>query len=412
MSFSIEIPDEHEFTNKDASALTENFLKSCREQASGPIFIIFDEIENISRNTAPASHWCSGIDFALFWQSLRSIFQRNQNLISYLIVGTNPTCIETAKIDNVDNPIFNHFTPLYIPGFDVRDTREMTRKLGKRMGIKFDESLYAKLTDDFGGHPFLMRHVCSLIASEVAQVERPVDVGRNTYNQSRDNFIQNHSSYLEMIMSVLRDFYPDEFEMLTMLANDDIATFEEFADLHPSYTSHLIGYGIIKKDRSSYDFNIDSIKDYILKQSKYRKIGLTQDEMWAEISLRRNAVEKKLRRLVKILLRANRGASQAKEDVLNIFGGKRKTTLTKLSYDDLFDASKSEIYFSDLSKIISKHWPVFNNTFETAKHDMFSQLEFINASRNDAHAKDLTAEQFSYFRICMDSIESDLEKAM
>ncbi|BCV54179.1 AAA-like domain-containing protein [Shewanella algae] len=409
---SFDIPDEIEFTNKNASALTESFLKSCRTKIDGPILIIFDEIENISRDTAPSEHWCNEKDFALFWQSLRSIFQRNQNLISYLIVGTNPTCIETPKIDNVDNPIFNHFDPLYIPGFDVKETREMTRKLGKRMGIKFDESLYAKLTEDFGGHPFLMRHVCSLIAKEVADEERPVDVGRNTYRKGRDKFIRDHSSYLEMIMSVLRDSYPDEFDMLSMLANDDISTFEEFAELHPSYTSHLIGYGIIKKDRNSYDFNIDSVRDYILKQSKYKKIGLSQDEMWAEISKRRNAAEKKLRKVVKILLKANLGAAKAKEQVLSIFGGKRKINLSKLAYDELFDASKSEIYFSDLSKIISKHWPAFSNTFEKTKQDTFNQLEFINTSRNDAHAKEISKEQFSYFRICMSSIESDLEETI
>ncbi len=404
-----DIPEESTFTNKNASALTEKFLKSCRSKVDGPLFIIFDEIENISRDTAPAEHWCNEKDFALFWQSLRSIFQRNLNLISYLIVGTNPTCIETPKIDNVDNPIFNHFDPLYIPGFDVRETREMTRKLGKRMGIKFDEALYAKLTEDFGGHPFLMRHVCSLIAKEVAEAERPVAVGRKTYKQSREKFINHHSSYLEMIMSVLRDSYPDEFDMLSMLANDDIGTFEEFAELHPSYTSHLVGYGIIKKDRNVYDFNIDAVRDYILKQSQYKKINLSQDEMWAEISKRRNAAEKKLRKVVKMLLKAHLGAAKAQEETLNIFGGRRKTNLSKLAYDELFDTSKSEIYFSDLSKIISKHWSAFSNSFEKTKQDTFKQLDFINTSRCDAHAKDISKEQFSYFRICMDSIEKDLQ---
>ena len=131
-----QIPKEENFTEKDASSLTEDFLKKCRKKLGGPIFFIFDEIENISRNTAPAEHWCNGKDFALFWQSLRSMFQRNNNFISYLIVGTNPTCIELPKIDNIDNPIFNHFNPLYIPGFEIKDTREMVRKLGKRMGLK------------------------------------------------------------------------------------------------------------------------------------------------------------------------------------------------------------------------------------------------------------------------------------
>ncbi|MCT6698038.1 AAA-like domain-containing protein [Rheinheimera sp. 4Y26] len=412
LKLNIELPNEEEFSNKNASPLTESFFKSCKRITNTPVFIIFDEIENISRNTAPASNWCNEKDFALFWQTIRSIFQRNSNLIAYLIVGTNPTCIETPKIDNVDNPIFNHFNPYYIPGFDVKDTREMTRKLGKRMGIQFDESLYAKLTEDFGGHPFLMRHVCSLIAKEVTEQERPVEVGRIAYKQGRDKFISDHSSYLEMIMGVLKESYPDEYDMLTMLANDDIDNFLAFAASHPSYTSHLVGYGILKKERESYDFNIDSIKDYIIRQSKYKKICHSQDEMWDEISKRRNSAEVKLRKLIKILLKANLGATKAKEEVLNIFGGKRKNELSCLSYDELFNASKSEIYFSDLSKIISKHWNIFSNSFDKTRQDAFRQLEFINTSRHDAHAKDITKEQFAYFRLCMESIEHDLEGAV
>ncbi|QSX39713.1 AAA-like domain-containing protein [Shewanella cyperi] len=408
INIELEIPDESKFTEKDASHLTENFLKECRKGLTGPIFLIFDEIENISRTTAPAEHWCNGKDFALFWQTLRSIFQRNTNLISYLIVGTNPTCIELPKIDNIDNPIFNHFNPVYIPGFQVKDTREMVRKLGKRMGLRFEENVYSKLTDDFGGHPFLMRHVCSLISKEVKELERPVDIGRNSYREAKDEFIVNHSNYLEMIISVLKDYYPDEYEMLSMLANDDISTFNDFADLHPSYTAHLLGYGLIRRERCGFDFNIDSIREYILDKSKYKKIGLTMEEKWSEISKRRNASELKLRKLVRFLLKAQMGAQEARETILNIFGEPRKSKLSNLSYDELFDANKSEIYFLDLGKIISKQWDVFKNSFDKTKQETFKQLEFINSSRGDAHAKVISDEQFSYFRLCMSNLENDL----
>lgn len=405
----VALPLEKNFTEKDASNLTEIFLKNYKKILNSPVFLIFDEIENISRNTAPAEHWCEGKDFALFWQSLRSIFQRNNGLIAYLLVGTNPTCIELPKIDNIDNPIFNHFNPLYIPGFDVKDTRDMVRKLGRKMGLKFDESIYSKLTEDFGGHPFLMRHVCSLISTDVKEIERPVTIDRNSYNYVKDKFIQNYTNYLEMIISVLKDYYPDEYEMLTMLANNDFNTFNEFASLHPSYTSHLLGYGLIKQGRIGFDFNIDSIRDYILQHAKYKKIGLNNAEMWAEISERRNIVEVKLRKIIRLLLKANLGAVEAKDFILSIYGGQRKVKLSSLSYDDLFNPSKSEIYFSDLSKIISKKWDLFQNSFSQAKQDTFQQLEFINVSRVDAHAKELSEERFMYFRICMNSLEKDLD---
>ncbi len=68
--------------------------------------------------------------------------------------------------------------------------------------------------------------------------------------------------------------------------------------------------------------------------------------------------------------------------------------------------------FSDilLAKIISKEWEVFKNIFSNSKRETFQGLDFINQYRVDAHAKDITDEEFAYFRICMNKIEKDLEE--
>lgn len=90
---------------KDLKRLFNKFEKK-------PILIIFDEIENISPKTSPNSYWKNDMDFVLFWQSLRSSFQKflreeGTSVFSFLIVGTNPKVIETPRINNTDNPIFN-----------------------------------------------------------------------------------------------------------------------------------------------------------------------------------------------------------------------------------------------------------------------------------------------------------------
>ena len=40
------------------------------------------------------------------------------------------------------------------------------------------------------------------------------------------------------------------------------------------------------------------------------------------------------------------------------------------------------------------------------------QLEFINQNRADAHAKELTADKFAYFRVCISGIEKDLDDSI
>ncbi len=405
----VKLGQEQEFDCKNASSRAELFFKRCRLHTAQPLFFIFDEIENISIKTSLAMHWRNGEDFVLFWQTLRSIFQKGENTISYLIVGTNPSCIEMPKIESVDNPIFNHFSPLYVPGFDVQDTKEMVNKLGNGMGLKFDDTIHAKLTEDFGGHPFLIRHVCSSLSKELEDSSRPVKVDRKTYQIAKQKFIASHSHYLDMILGVLKDFYSDELEMLTYLANEDYKTFNEFASMHSNFTQHLLGYGLIEKTVDSYDFKIDSIRDYLIQLNRYKRPVTSIEDKWQEISIRRNSIEPKLRNIVKRHLKATKGIADATATLLSIVGSRRAENLTGLSYSDLFDPQKGEIYFSDLIKIISKEWEIFKNIFSNSKKEMFNDLQAINQYRADAHAKEISDSEFSHFRVCIEKIEADIE---
>jgi hypothetical protein len=234
------------------------------------ILLIFDEIENVTFETSPSEHWEKGLDFLLFWQTIRSIFQKNKDYFSFLVVGTNPICVEKPTIKGKDNPIFNAIPYQYIERFDVPETREMVRKLGRLMGIKFDESIYTKLTEDYGGHPFLIRHVCSL-ANKLYNTERPIEISRKMYGKAKEEFDNRYFTFVEMILSVLKDFYKDEYDMLIILANDDIDAFRDLAIDNPSYTNHLLGYGIISNTNGYYDFRIDAVKKYLLREEKYKK---------------------------------------------------------------------------------------------------------------------------------------------
>ena len=82
---------------------------------------------------------------------------------------------------------------------------------------------------------------------------------------------------------------------------------------------------------------------------------MSQEEMWAEISERRNELEQEMRRLCRMQLKAQLGAKQARETVLHVMGDPRTIKSAALSYSDLFDGNKSGILFSDLIKIINKH---------------------------------------------------------
>ena len=64
-----------------------------------------------------------------------------------------------------------------------------------------------------------------------------------------------------MIVSVLRDWYPDEYDMLRFLAQGDQATFAAFAREHAIYTKHLVGYGLMTQSVHGYTVNIEALRE-------------------------------------------------------------------------------------------------------------------------------------------------------
>lgn len=228
------------YTEAQAPVLFEKHLRRMSERlGSKTIMLIFDEVENITPTVSPSEHWRKGEDFVFFWQTIRSLFQTSTDLFSYLLVGTNPLCVELPTFGTIDNPLFAQVPLEYIPGFDVPQTREMVRRLGRIMGLKFDEVIYGKLTEDCGGHPYLMRHICSVI-HRIADSRRPVRVDKTLYAEAVNIFLRDYGQFMEMVLNVLKEYFNDEYEMLKMLSRDDIKTFKEFAELSPLYTNHLL----------------------------------------------------------------------------------------------------------------------------------------------------------------------------
>lgn len=407
-NITVILKSDSEYTEEGASMAFEKDILKLNKKAQKSILLIFDEIEHVSPGVSLSTHWRAGNDFILLWQTLRSLFQKYSDLFSYLIVGTNPKCIEMPMINGIDNPIFNQLPYDYIQPFDVPQTREMVRKIGRIMGLNFDETIYSKLTEDFGGHPFLMRNVCSVI-NNILLGERPVRVDKSIYEQAKVIFDRDYSNYYEMIVSVLREYYNDEFEMLKFLALGDLNTFNEFAQHSSEYTNHLLGYNILDRNKDLYFFKVESLKNYLVSKNKYKKIKLTTEEKYREISERRNTIEPKLRQITRMILISKYGESMAKSHVLDIMGAPRKAKYYTYSIKDVFHPNKSEIYLEDMKKVIGKHWDAFEHIFGRDKEGFTNCMVAINKYRVEAHAKDISDEELGYFRVCATKLEEYLD---
>ena len=395
------------FTADKAGELFEEGIKYINETTNKSILFLFDEIENITFNKSPVEWWRNGKDFIFFWQTIRSVYQRVGSLFTFCILGTNPMCVEIPSINGIDNPIFNIFRPQYLSGFDIKCTREMVRKLGKLMGIKFDECIYTKLTEDYGGHPFLIRQVCSAISREYPS--RPVVVDRIKYNKIRDEFNIN-SNYFEQLIEVLKQFYPNEYEMLEMLATDNKKDFNYFAMEDYSLIKHLVGYGIIRPVGDEYDFCIDAIKEYLYRKAKRTfSVASTKEERWKELSINRNKLETALRYMVKTVLRVAMKEQKAKDYVIEkIFNSDNK--YKSYTFSELFDSRISKIYLKSLKTIILGQWQYFSD-YWTDQEFFISCMHILNKEgRFDCHATIPETEEMNMFMAAVKYINKGIEK--
>ena len=394
---------------KAADSFQEDMLKIYGSKKRTATLFIFDEIERISPSTGSSTHWSSGEDFVYFWQTMRGFYQRHPEVYTYLLVGTNPSGVEMPIIAQHENPLFASIPSQYVPSFTVDQVRQMVRKLGRFMGLQFDELLYAKLADDYGGHPFLIRQICSKIHKH-CKGERPVKVSKKIYEDVRVMSRIDTDQYLEMILQVLMDWYPDEYEMITFLAQGDFESFNEFATGHSSYTKHLVGYGLLQQSPDGFTFNIESIKGFLEEKTKYQRINLTDEEKIDEISNRRNKIEKGLRVILKNALKQSFGKKKAGEKAISAIPTSRRDALGSADIDIVLHKDSSPLYFSDLKNLITREWDTFVNIFDIDKNKLLVIMDDINScGRPDAHAKCIKDDDFTQLRLHFKKLEDIID---
>lgn len=298
------------YTEAKAAINFEADLKSLHHGLNNKrILLIFDEIELISYTTSPSDHWRNEKDALFFWQTLRAISQTNNQIFSFVIAGVNPKCIENAKINGFDNPIFNILTPQFISLFDLEDVKKMVSDIGGHLGLQFEDEIFTKLIDDYGGHPFLTRQVCSKINMEILEHgdSRPYVVSKYSYDKHAKEYQTKMEGVIQQILGVLQDYYPDEYELLKKLALDGNAEFKRQLGFGENSISHLLGYCLIKVVEGDYFIRIRSIEEFIKDKYRYDKTLSDPSEKLTRISIRRNDLEIKMRKIIAFQLNIKYG---------------------------------------------------------------------------------------------------------
>lgn len=265
------------------------------------IILIFDEIEYISYFSKQNKHWKD--DYFEFWQTLWSEQSTFANLC-FIICGVNAYVTEKDSINGIQNPLFGIIQSEYLVGLSLEETVQMIKSLGRRMGLKFEYDCIQFLYEQYGGHPLLTRMACSWINRYLATENRPLNLSKQRVQEMQKGFDSDPAfySYFGHIISEIREFYPDEYEMLELLAAGQTSDFIELSSIN-EFVQHLNSYGLISWEKGLPSISLPVAGRYIAielakkegRKSIYKLIDKNERQKW--LTVRVNIIIESMRSL-------------------------------------------------------------------------------------------------------------------
>ena len=368
------------------------------------IVIALDEIEHIVPGLSLREHW--NRDFLEFWKTVRAVQNTNRH-VTFIVAGVNASAVETATFDGFDNPLFSWISVRYVPPFGVTEVADMIGKLGHYMGLTFDEDVFEFLHGRYGGHPLLTRLVASRLYQSVVTSKRlPFHVDQVYVVQRAAQVDRTLFPMAEHVLAVLKDLYRSEYEMLECLAGNDCDFFEEMTASVPQYAEHLKAYGLVTLNpgRIAMPFLASYLRTQLTNVTPPGPEELGKAAQLAEIGRLRNELEPRLRAFIRQMLKAKMGAHAWIDPVLKAIPSERAAKLQGVDADIIL---AEHLYLQDLITVIDKNWAVFNVLERGPKDEQMSReqfkilLHFVNAHREDAHAKEIGAAEFATVKVAV-----------
>ena len=387
---------EDDYRKKCANTYFEDDTISLISSYSTPVVLMFDEIEKITYGIEESGEaWQEGDSFTTLWNVIRGFCIKHPGKISIVIAGTNPMINEIPFFDNniIANPMYGQLTNAnqgaYLPMFDVDSTKIMVNTLGGYMGLKFNDTICNRLVNDCGGHPYLIRLLCSSINKYIRNrnLIRPIEITKAIYDKALPEFEKSGSAegFFLMILNILQNSFSREYETLKILATQGDDQLSKILD--NSSILHLTGYGIIENNQGNYAIRFDTISRFLKGKYTFERQGLNIEEQCEEISARFNPAERSLRKLVKNVLLQSLGPDEAKKVIIKTMTNNiaiRDSDLQEAkssTYKQLFDTTLNKMFFSILSNTIYARFDLFKNVFDLDKDKVNTKLQILNKAR-------------------------------
>ncbi|MFN8503702.1 cold shock domain-containing protein [Kouleothrix sp.] len=218
------------------------------------IVITIDELEWM----LPAPGYSPGFrGYSSFFAHLRGISQTTQGRVVSIVTAANPTVSEQGKWEGRDNPVFQFYKDMFLPPLAQKECYEMIEKLGRGMGVSFENEALEHIYNETGGHPYITRQFCSHIVH--LSSSRPLHITQKMVVEGTESFLRQKGDIFEEILERL-NYFPQEKDLFYFIA-EGLSEENELSTLTNEPIDialrHLIGYQIIDYRDNNYYIKIN-----------------------------------------------------------------------------------------------------------------------------------------------------------
>lgn len=422
-------PAELSFGANDAANSFIRTVKWIQQKSTvEQIVLLLDEVEFITPNIANhlGQHWDG--DHLPLWQTIRSASQETKGFVTFCVAGVNPSSVEQSHFNHVPNPIFQLAVPYYLDPLTRTSMREMVRSIAKYSGVVLAEDCFDLLKEHYGGHPYLIRLACSEVVRSLTEmpVDKKMQITKANFAAVSDNIAARISQPIKDILLSLVWWYPDEYDLLCLLADGDAAFVQEFLASEPDQASRFQRYGLLEANHGS--FAIKELKAFLSKSgsdyksaiSPFRRGDLPLEYLPEEPNIAnlaalfecRTEVEYALRKLLMTVLEYRFAFDETKvANAISGSFGKGSNEKAQLFTGRKPQDAVSELYLSDLKPVFIKNWDNFSAYFGQKSDRFEMNLDTINiARRYEAHTKPVSEKDFEEFQNSYSWLKSRLQK--
>jgi hypothetical protein len=383
----------------------------------GQVLLLFDEIEFITPGVAGAlgQHWDE--DFVPFWQSIRAAHQELQGKIVFVVAGVNPAGVDKPMFGTLPNPIFQLATPVYLEPLSDGAIHGMVRSIGRYSGLAFEENVFRYLAKTYGGHPYLVRIACSEVwrANVPSDPLQPQKIAIGNFPALENEIRSRLARPIKDILLSLVWWYPDEYELLQIMASGDHGFVREYLEANPDAHTRFVHYGLIATGTT--DFAIADVKDFLRNYgeeykrelSPFTRSDIPMDilpeipdlDLLGRLFEKRLLLETLLRKAIILYLgvRCTWDAEcMAKAMASGLRSRPDRPDPKSLLVGRTPQAAINEMFLLDLKVIIGENWQIFAPLFDSNKTRFDMNMDTVNVARRvDAHVKPVSEQERSDF---------------